>query len=117
MQWTNQPFYDILNNVKRETKPHFNRLKYREVNKMETLKSMLEKLTKLSRECRYLEAKPGLDDGLKKLLWKHNAEMELLHMFAHQLAREVCPDMMITYEDVDDVFQGIKFTYHKYFLY
>ena len=84
---------------------------------METLKSMLEKLTKLSRECRYLEAKPGLDEGLKKVLWRHNGEMELLHMFAHQLAREVAPDMMITYEDVDDDFQGIKFTYHKYFLY
>lgn len=41
--------------------------------------------------------------------------MEMLHMFAHQLAREICPDMMITYEDVDDVFQDIKFTYHKYF--
>ena len=67
---------------------------------METLKSMLEKLTKLSRECRYLEAKPGLDEGLKKVLWKHNGEMEMLHMFAHQLAREVCPDMMITYDDV-----------------
>ena len=84
---------------------------------METLKSMLEKLTKLSRECRYLESKPGLDEGLKKVLWKHNAEIELLHMFAHQLAREVAPDMMITYEDVDDNFQGITFTYHKYFLY
>ena len=84
---------------------------------METLKSMLEKLTKLSRKCRYLEAKPGLDEGLKKVLWKHNSEMELLNMFAYQLAREVAPDMMITYEDVDDVFQGIKFTYHKYFLY
>ena len=84
---------------------------------METLKSMLEKLTKLSRECRYLEAKPGLDEGLKRLLWKHNSEMEMLHMFAHQLAREVAPDMMITYEDVDDKFQDVTFTYHKYFLY
>ena len=35
---------------------------------METLKSMLEKLTKLSRECRYLEAKPGLDEGLKSTM-------------------------------------------------
>ena len=84
---------------------------------METLKSMLEKLTKLSRECRYLEAKPGLDEGLRRLLWKHNSEMELLHMFAHQLAREVCPDMMITYDDVDEEFQGVAFTYHKYWLY
>lgn len=83
---------------------------------METLKNMLEKLTQLSRECRYLEAKPGLDEGLKRLLWEHNAEMELLHMFAHQLAREVCPDM-ITYEDKEEVFQGITFTYHRYFLY
>lgn len=84
---------------------------------METLKSMLEKLTKLSRECRYLEAKPGIDEGLKKVLWKHNAEMELLHMFAHQLAREVAPDMMITYEDKDETFQDVSFTYHRYYLY
>ena len=62
---------DIIKNVKRETKSHFNKLKYREVNKMETLKSMLEKLTKLSRECRYLETKPGIDEGLRRLLWKH----------------------------------------------
>ena len=84
---------------------------------METLKSMLEKLTKLSRECRYLEAKPGLDEGLRRLLWKLNSEMELLHMFAYQLAREVCPGMMITYDDVDEEFQGVAFTYHKYWLY
>ena len=50
---------------------------------METLKSMLEKLTKLSRECRYLEAKPGLDEGLRRLLCKYNFEMEILHMFVH----------------------------------
>ena len=43
--------------------------------------------------------------------------MELLHMFAHQQAREVCPDMMITYEDKEEVFQDITFTYHRYFLY
>ena len=84
---------------------------------METLKSMLEKLTKLSRECRYLEAKPGLDEGLRRLLWKHNSEMELLHMFAHQLAKEICPDMMITYDDVNAEFQGVAFSYHKYWLY
>ena len=84
---------------------------------MEILKSMLEKLTKLSRECRYLEAKPGLDEGLKKVLWEHNGEMEMLHMFAYQLAREVAPDMMITYEDKQDSFQGIEFTYHRYYLY
>lgn len=100
-----------------KTKSHFNKLKYREVNKMETLKIMLEKLTKLSRECRYLEAKPGLDEGLKKVLWRHNGEMEMLHMFAHLLAREVAPDMMITYDDVDEEFQGVTFTYHKYWLY
>ena len=35
---------------------------------------MLEKLTKLSRECRYLEAKPGLDEGLKKV---HNSVYDL----------------------------------------
>ena len=84
---------------------------------METLERMLEKLTKLSRECRYLEAKPGLDEGLKKVLWRHNGEMEMLHMFAHQLAREVAPDMMITYDDVIEEFQGVTFTYHKYWLY
>ena len=42
---------------------------------METLKSMLEKLTKLSRDCRYLEAKPGLDEGLRRFTWKHTSEM------------------------------------------
>lgn len=84
---------------------------------METLKIMLEKLTKLSRECGYLEVKPGLDDGLKKVLWRHNSEMELLHMFAYQLAREVAPNMVITYEDKQDSFQGIEFTYHRYYLY
>ena len=84
---------------------------------METLKSMLEKLTKLSRECRYLEAKPGLDEGRRRLLWKHNSEMELLHMFAHQLEREICPDMMITDDDVNEEFQGVAFSCHKYWLY
>lgn len=84
---------------------------------MKTLENMLEKLTKLSRECRYLESKPGLDEGLEKVLCKHHAEMELLHMFTYQLAKEVCPDMVLTYKDIDVVFQGIKFTYHKYFLY
>ena len=113
--FTNPYFCDILINRGKE-KSRKTKFK-KEVIKMETLKNMLEKLTKLSRECRYLESKPGLDEGLKKVLWKHNAEMVLLHMFAHQLANEVCPDMMITYEDVDDVFQDIKFTYHKYFLY
>lgn len=91
--------------------------KKKEVIKMETLNKMLEKLTKLSRVCRYLEAKPGIDEGLKKVLWRHNGEMELLHMFAHQLAREVAPDMMITYEDMDETFQGVSFTYHRYYLY
>lgn len=43
--------------------------------------------------------------------------MEILHMFAHQLAREVAPDIMITYEDKQDSFQGIEFTYHRYYLY
>ena len=102
--------------IQREREIPENKIK-KEVNKMETLKSMLEKLTKLSRECRYLEAKPGLDEGLRRLLWKHNSEMELLHMFAHQLAREVCPDMLITYDDVNEEFQGVTFTYHKYWLY
>ena len=84
---------------------------------METLKEMLEKLTKLSRECRYLEAKPELDVGLKKVLCRHNGEMELLHMFAHKLAREIAPDMMITYEDKDETFQDVSFTYRRYYLY
>ena len=57
------------------------------------------------------------DEGLKKVLWRHNGEMEMLHMFAHQLAREVAPDMMITYDDVNEEFQGVEFTYHKYYLY
>ena len=42
MQWTNQPVYDIINNVKRETNPHFNRLKYREVLIMnESVKTLI----------------------------------------------------------------------------
>lgn len=84
---------------------------------METLKKMLEKLTKLSRECRYIEAKPEIDERLKEVLLKHTAEMELLHMFAHHLAREVAPDMMITYEDKNEIFQDVSFTYHRYYLY
>ena len=82
---------------------------------METLKNMLEKLTKLSRECRYLEKRPVTDDT-QKLLWKYREEMELINMFAHQLAQEICPDMKITCEFIDDVFQNITFTYRKYFL-
>ena len=47
---------------------------------METLKNMLEKLTKLSRECRYLEAKPGLDEGLKKVLNYYKKEPNELYV-------------------------------------
>lgn len=80
---------------------------------METLKSMLEKLTKLSRECRYLEAKPGLDEGLKKVLWRHNGEMEMLHMFAHQLAREMIDDKtaIVRYEINGINYADVSFRY------
>lgn len=80
---------------------------------METLKMILVRLTKLSRELHYM-AETGGSVIHGDTFTEKKAQFEILHEFAHELCREVAPGDMIVVVKTAETFNGVNFSYNKY---